>query len=245
MRSGQPTQFAHATRPRRLHSMSDDVWTAIRLTLELAALTTLILLIIGTPLAWWLARSQAWWREPVGAIVALPLVLPPTVLGFYLLVALGPAGPGGWVAHLMGSRTLAFTFPGLVIGSVVYSLPFVVQPIRNAFQAIGERPMEVAATLRASPWRAFWTVAVPLATPGFLTATVLGFAHTLGEFGIVLMIGGSIPGTTKVLSVAIYDYVEAMQWREASLLAGGMAAFSFAVILSLSLLEKRLSRLRS
>jgi len=158
----------------------------------------------------------------VAAVVAMPLVLPPTVLGFYLLVALGPEGIGGPIAGLWGGRTLAFTFQGLVIGSVFYSLPFVVQPIRNAFQAMGDRPLEAAATLRASPRRAFWTVAVPLARPGFLTGAVLGFAHTVGEFGVVLMIGGNIPGTTKVLSVAIYDYVETSRWREASILAGGM-----------------------
>jgi molybdate transport system permease protein len=201
-----------------------------------------LLLIIGTPIAWWLARTRAWWKEGVAAIVAMPLVLPPTVLGFYLLVALGPDGIGGPIAGLWGARTLAFTFQGLVIGSVFYSLPFVVQPIRNAFQAMGDRPLEVAATLRASPWRAFCTVAVPLARPGFLTGAVLGFAHTVGEFGVVLMIGGNIPGTTKVLSVAIFDYVETSRWREASILAGGMAVFAFIVILSMILLEKRVAR---
>ncbi len=175
--------------------------------------------------------------------MALPLVLPPTVLGFYLLVLLGPSGPGGRIASLWGARTLAFTFAGLVIGSVVYSMPFVVQPIRNAFAAIGSRPLEVAATLRASPTRAFWTVAVPLARPGFLTGAVLGFAHTVGEFGVVLMIGGSIPGRTKVLSVAIYDYVETSQWREASILAAGMVVFAFSVILAMIVLEKRVGRL--
>ena len=222
--------------------LSPDVFIAIRLTLQLAGLTTLILLIIGTPLAWWLARSKAWWKEAVATLVALPLVLPPTVLGFYLLLALGPNGPGGALARLWGARTLAFTFEGLVIGSVLYSMPFVVQPIRNAFEAMGERPMEVAATLRASPARAFWTVAVPLARRGFLTGAVLGFAHTIGEFGIVLMLGGNIPGKTKVLSVAIYDYVEAAQWREASILAGGMAIFAFVVILAMTLVEKRAAR---
>ena len=219
-----------------------DVWTSVRLTIELAAITTVILLIVGTPIAWWLARSRAWWKEGVATVVALPLVLPPTVLGFYLLVALGPSGPGGLIAGLWGGRTLAFTFEGLVIGSVVYSMPFVVQPIRNAFEAMGDRPLEVAATLRASPARAFWTVAVPLARPGFLTGAVLGFAHTVGEFGIVLMIGGNIPGKTKVLSVAIYDYVETSQWREASILAGGMVVFAFAVILAMTLIEKRVAR---
>jgi molybdate transport system permease protein len=222
--------------------MAPEIWTSIRLTIELAAVTTIILLIVGTPIAWWLARSHAWWKEAVATIVALPLVLPPTVLGFYLLVALGPGGPGGLIAQLWGARTLAFTFEGLVIGSVLYSMPFVVQPIRNAFEAMGERPLEVAATLRASPVRAFWSVAVPLARPGLLTGAVLGFAHTVGEFGIVLMIGGSIPGKTKVLSVAIYDYVETSQWREASILAAGMVAFAFAVILAMTLIEKRVAR---
>jgi len=175
--------------------------------------------------------------------VALPLVLPPTVLGFYLLIALGPNGPGGWIASLGGGRSLAFTFEGLVIGSVVYSLPFVVQPIRNAFEAFGERPLEAAATLRASPWDAFWTVGVPLARPGFLTGAVLGFAHTVGEFGVVLMIGGNIPGETKVLSIALYDYVETLRWTEAHILSAGMLIFAFCVILSMSLIEKRVGRL--
>jgi len=222
--------------------LTAEIWTAIRLTIELATTATIILLIAGTPMAWWLARSRAWWKEGVAAVVALPLVLPPTVLGFYLLVTLGPNGPGGLLAGLWGARTLAFTFEGLVIGSVVYSMPFVVQPIRNAFEAMGERPLEVAATLRASPLHAFCTVAVPLARPGFLTAAVLGFAHTVGEFGIVLMIGGSIPGKTKVLSVAIYDYVETSQWREASILAGGMVLFALAVILTMILIERRTAR---
>lgn len=222
--------------------MSDlppDLWQSVWLTIELAAITTVILLVVGTPLAWWLARSKAWWTEAIATVVALPLVLPPTVLGFYLLVSLGPNGPGGWIASLWGGRTLAFTFEGLVMGSVLYSLPFVVQPIRNAFAATGDRPLEVAATLRASPRRAFWTVAVPQARPGFLTGAVLGFAHTVGEFGLVLMIGGNIPGRTKVLSVAIFDYVEAARWREASVLAGGMMIFAFAVILTMMLIEKR------
>ncbi|UZE48938.1 molybdate ABC transporter permease subunit [Rhodopseudomonas sp. P2A-2r] len=222
-----------------------DIWQPVRLTLELAAITTIILLIVGTPIAWWLARSKAWWKEAVAAVVALPLVLPPTVLGFYLLVVLGPDGPGGALAGLWGARTLAFTFEGLVIGSVVYSMPFVVQPIRNSFAAIGDRPLEVAATLRASPRRAFWTVAIPLARPGFLAGAVLGFAHTVGEFGIVLMIGGNVPGKTKVLSVAIFDYVETSQWREANILAAGMAVFAFIVILAMTLLEKRIARINA
>jgi len=225
-----------------MNELPPDVWIAVRLTVELAAITTLILLLVGTPLAWWLARTEAWWKEGVAAVVAMPLVLPPTVLGFYLLVALGPDGPGGAIAALWGGRTLAFTFGGLVIGSVIYSLPFVVQPIRNAFEAIGERPLEVAATLRASPRRVFWTVAVPLARPGFLTGAVLGFAHTVGEFGVVLMIGGNIPGSTRVLSVAIYDYVETSQWREASILAGGMVVFAFVVVFTVMLAGKRLMR---
>jgi len=224
--------------------LSADLWQPIRLTLELAAIATIILLAIGTPIAWWLARSGAWWKEVIATVIALPLVLPPTVLGFYLLVTLGPDGPGGMIAGLWGGRTLAFTFEGLVAGSVIYSMPFVVQPIRNAFAAIGDRPLEVAATLRASPRRAFWTVAVPQARPGFLTGAVLGFAHTVGEFGLVLMIGGNIPGRTKVLSVAIFDYVEASQWREANILAGGMVVFAFAVILSMTLIEKHSARVR-
>ena len=220
----------------------DELWSPIRLTLELAAISTVALLFVGTPIAWWLARSKARWKEAVATVVALPLVLPPTVMGFYLLIALGPNGPGGWLAGLFGGRSLAFTFESLVIGSVFYSMPFVVQPIRNAFEAFGDRPLEVAATLRASPWDAFWSVAVPLARPGFLTGAVLGFAHTVGEFGVVLMIGGNIPGETKVLSVAIYDYVETLQWTQAHILAGGMLVFSFAVILAMMTIEKRVGR---
>ncbi|MCB1354163.1 MAG: molybdate ABC transporter permease subunit [Rhodobacteraceae bacterium] len=214
-------------------------WAPILLTLKLASLTTVILLLLGTPLAWWLARTRSRWKEVVATLVALPLVLPPTVLGFYLLIALGPHGPGGALAGLWGARTLAFSFEGLVIGSVIYSMPFVVQPVRNAFEALGERPLEVAATLRASPLDAFLTVALPLARPGILSGTVLGFAHTVGEFGVVLMIGGNIPGETKVLSIAIYDYVETLDWAKAHLYAGGMLAFSFAVILTMMTLERR------
>ena len=219
-----------------------EIWQPIRLTLGLAAISTVLMIIVGTPVAWWLARSQAWWKEGVAAVVAMPLVLPPTVLGFYLLLALGPSGPGGALAGLWGARTMAFTFEGLVIGSVIFSMPFVVQPIRNAFEAMGERPLEVAATLRASPARAFWTIAVPLARPGFLTGAVLGFAHTVGEFGVVLMIGGNIPGETKVLSIAIYDYVETSRWHEANILAGGMVVFAFIVILLMTVIDKRARR---
>src|SRR5262245_5250082 len=221
---------------------SGELWPPIRLTILLATITTILLLILGTPIAWWLARSKAWWKEAVAAIVAMPLVLPPTVLGFYLLLAFGPNGPGGAIASLRGARTLAFTFEGLVIASVLYSMPFVVQPIRNAFEAFGDRPLEVAATLRASPWDAFWSVAVPLARPGFMTAAVLGFAHTVGEFGVVLMIGGNIPGQTKVMSVAIYDFVETQRWTEAHILAAGMVVFSFIVITTMMVLEKRIAR---
>ncbi|MEO1502782.1 MAG: molybdate ABC transporter permease subunit [Pseudomonadota bacterium] len=219
-----------------------ELWSPIALTLQLAAVTTVLLLVVSAPIAWWLARSEAWWKEAVAAIVAMPLVLPPTVLGFYLLLALGPDGPGGAVAGLFGGRTLAFTFEGLVIGSVIYSLPFVVQPIRNAFEAIGDRPLEVAATLRASPWDTFWNVAIPLARPGFLTGAVLGFAHTIGEFGVILMIGGSIPGETKVLSIAIYDYVETLRWQEAHILSAGMVVFAFLVILTTALIDRRSRR---
>jgi molybdate transport system permease protein len=221
---------------------SGELWSPILLTLKLASITVLVLLIVGTPLAWWLARSRARWKEAVAAIVALPLVLPPTVLGFYLLLILGPNGPGGWIASSYGARSLAFTFEGLLIGSVLYSMPFVVQPIRNAFEAFGDRPLEVAATLRAHPRDSFWTVAVPLARPGFMTGAVLGFAHTVGEFGVVLMIGGNIPGETKVLSIAIYDYVESLQWKQAHVLAAGMLLFSFMVILTMMILEKRIGR---
>ncbi len=221
-----------------------ELWPPVRLTLQLASVTTVLLLVVATPIAWWLARSQARWKEAVAAVVALPLVLPPTVLGFYLLILLGPDGPGGWIAGLAGGRSLAFTFEGLVIGSIIYSMPFVVQPIRNAFEAVGDRPLEVAATLRASPWDAFWTVAVPLARPGFLTGAVLGFAHTVGEFGVILMIGGNIPGETRVLSIAVYDYVETLRWAEAHILAGGLLVFSFAVILTMMLVDRRIRRVQ-
>lgn len=214
------------------------------LTAKLAAVTTVVLLILATPLAWWLARGRAWWKEIVAAVVALPIVLPPTVLGFYLLIALGPNSPLMAPLQALGIRTLAFTFEGLVIGSVIYSLPFAVQPIRNAFQAFGERPLEVAATLRASPLDAFLTVALPLARPGFLVAAILTFAHTIGEFGVVLMLGGGIPGETEVLSIEIYKLVEALEWGKAHQLAGLLLAFAFAVMLSLYLIERRTGRLR-
>ena len=218
---------------------AETLWPPIRLTLELAGVTTVFLLLLGTPTAWWLARTRFRFKEAVAALVALPLVLPPTVLGFYLLIALGPDGPGGFVARLFGERSLAFSFPGLVIGSVIYSLPFTVQPIRSAFEAVGDRPLEAAATLRASPWDAFWTVAVPLARPGLIAGAVLGFAHTVGEFGVILMIGGNIPGATRVLSLAIYDHVELMEWGAAHLLSGSLLAFSFVVVaLTLSLQKK-------
>ena len=208
-------------------------FAAIRLTLQLATVTTLLLLVVGTPLAWWLARTRSRLRHAVGAVVALPLVLPPTVIGFYLLLAMGPNGPLGQLTTALGLGTLSFTFTGLVIGSVFYSLPFVVQPLQNAFEAIGARPLEVAATLGASPWDSFWSVAVPLARPGFITGAILGFAHTIGEFGVVLMIGGNIPDKTRVVSTQIYDHVEAMEYAQAHWLAGGMLVFSFVVLLVL------------
>ncbi len=206
---------------------------AVWLTLRLAATTTLLLLLIGTPLAWWLARTRSWWKGPVGALVALPIVLPPTVIGFYLLLLLGPNGPVGRFTEWAGIGLLPFSFWGMVVASVLYSMPFVVQPIQNAFAAIGERPLEAAATLRASPLDAFFSVALPLAKPGFVTASILGFAHTVGEFGVVLMIGGNIPDKTRVVSVLIYDHVEALEYAQAHWLAGGMLAFSFVVLLAL------------
>ncbi len=206
---------------------------AIWLTFKLASVTTLVLLLIGTPIAWWLARTTSRMKGPIGAVVALPLVLPPTVLGFYLLVAMGPNGFIGQFTQSLGLGTLPFTFAGLVVGSVFYSLPFVVQPVQNAFEAIGERPLEAAATLRAGPWDTFFSVVLPLARPGFITASILGFAHTVGEFGVVLMIGGNIPGQTRVVSVQIYDHVEAMEYAQAHWLAGGMLLFSFLVLLVL------------
>ena len=219
-----------------------EIGQAVGLTLLLAFVVTLLLVLIATPIAWWLTRSRARWKDAAAALVSLPLVLPPTVLGFYLLIALGPNGPGGYIASLWGARTLAFSFEGLVIGSVIYSLPFMVQPLRNAFEAMGEEPLEAAATLGAGPWQSFFRVAVPLARAGYLTGAVMTFAHTVGEFGVVLMIGGNIPGETKVLSIAIYDYVERLQWGEAHVLALGMVGFAFAVISAVMLIDRRLGR---
>jgi molybdate transport system permease protein len=206
---------------------------AVWLTVKLATLVTVLLLFIGTPIAWWLSRTRSWLKGPVGALVTLPLVLPPTVIGFYLLLLMGPHGPVGQLMDSLGFSRLPFSFAGLVVASVFYSLPFVVQPIQNAFEAIGARPLEVAASLRASPWDRFFTVALPLARPGLLTAAILGFAHTVGEFGVVLMIGGNRPGKTQVLSVKIFDYVETMQYEQAHWLAGGMVCFCFVVLLLL------------
>lgn len=213
--------------------LTQEDFLAIRLTLELAALSTAILLLIGTPIAWWLARTRSWLKGPLGAVVALPLVLPPTVIGFYLLITLGPNGLIGQATESLGLGRLPFTFAGLVVGSVFYSLPFVVQPLQNAFEAIGNKPLEAAATLRASPLDSFFTVVLPLARPGFITASILGFAHTVGEFGVVLMIGGNIPGKTRVVSVQIFDHVESMEYAQAHWLAGGMVIFSFIVLLAL------------
>tara|TARA_R110002167_G_scaffold161882_1_gene358117 strand:- start:4113 stop:4790 length:678 start_codon:yes stop_codon:yes gene_type:complete len=221
--------------------MSFD-WDPVLLTLKLASLTTLILLVVGTPIAWWLARTRHWLKQPLAAVVALPLVLPPTVLGFYLLILLGPQGPVGELTQSLGLGTLPFTFSGLVLASVIYSLPFVVQPLHNAFEAIEERMLEVAATLRAPPLDRFFSVVLPLARPGFLTAAVLGFAHTVGEFGVVLMIGGNIPGETRVLSVALYDHVETLDYDQAHLLSAGMLGFAFLVLLTLFLVNGRLNR---
>lgn len=211
----------------------------IWLTLKLATTVTLLLLIIGTPIAWWLTRTNSWLRGPVGAIVALPLVLPPTVLGFYLLLAMGPNGFVGQLTQQLGLGTLPFTFWGLVIASLFYSMPFVVQPIQNAMAAVGERPLEVAATLGAGPWDRFFTVVIPMAKPGFITATILGFAHTVGEFGVVLMIGGNIPGETRVVSVQIYDHVEALEYAQAHVLSAIMLVFSFTVLMGLYGFQRR------
>jgi len=213
--------------------LTDTDLQAIWLTVRLASVVTLILLLIGTPIAWWLARSKTWWKGLIGAVVALPLVLPPSVLGFYLLLAMGPNGPVGQLTQSLGLGLLPFTFWGLVLASVLYSMPFMVQPLQTAFESIGERPLEVAATLRASPLDAFFTVVLPLARPGFLTASILTFAHTVGEFGVILMIGGNIPGVTRVASVQIYDHVEAMEYVDAHRLSAVMVGFSFLVLLAL------------
>ena len=222
---------------------SDESLQAIRLTLLLAASTTAVLLVLATPLAWWLSQTRSRWRAPIGALVTLPLVLPPTVLGFYLLVVMGPQGPLGQLTQALGLGILSFSFSGLLIGSIIYSLPFAVQPIQHAFEAIGRRPLEVAATLRARPLDAFFSVALPLARPGLLTAAILAFAHTVGEFGVVLMIGGNIPGRTRVVSTQIYGHVEAMEYAQAHALAAGMLVFSFAVLLALALMKRRHERL--
>ena len=222
--------------------LDGSAWSAIALTLQLATITSLLLLLLATPLAWWLSQTASRWRTPIAAAAMLPLVLPPTVLGFYLLVLLGPQGWVGQMTQALGLGVLSFSFTGLVIGSLVFSLPFAVQPIQHAFEAMGPRPMEVAATLRASPLDAFFTVALPLARPGLLTAVVLSFAHTVGEFGVVLMIGGNIPGQTRVISTQIYGHVEAMEYAQAHWLAGGMVVFSFGVLLALMRLQRRPGR---
>lgn len=225
--------------------LSENDLAALAISLKLAAFTTLILLLIGTPIAWWLARSRWRFKFIVEAIIALPLVLPPTVLGFYLLIILGPNGPMGGIMQALGGKPLAFTFTGLLIGSVFYSLPFVVQPLQNAFSAIGAQALDVAATLRASPIDRFFSVAVPLARPGFLTASVLGFAHTLGEFGMVLMIGGNIPGSTQVVSIAIYDHVESLEYTQAHWLSGGLLMLSFLMLLAVYAFNRHLRLVQS
>ena len=219
--------------------LSPENLQAIGLTLKVAALTTAILLVMGTPLAWWLARTQSWFKRPVGALVALPLVLPPSVLGFYLLVTMGPHGPVGQFTQWLGLGVLPFSFAGLVVGSVFYSLPFMVQPLHNAFEAMGTRPLEVAATLRASPLDTFFSVVLPLCRPGFVTGAIMTFAHTVGEFGVVLMVGGNIPGVTRMVSVQIYDHVEAAEYGEAHRLAAVMLVFAFAVLLALHTYNQR------
>ena len=217
-------------------------WPAIWLTLQLAATSTAALLLIATPLAWWLSRTRSAWRVPVSALMTLPLVLPPTVLGFYLLILMGPQGPLGQLTQALGWGVLSFTFSGLVVGAILFSLPFAVQPIQHAFEAMSARPMEVAATLGAKPLDAFFNVALPLAKPGLLTAAILSFAHTVGEFGVVLMIGGNIPGQTRVISTQIYGHVEAMEYAQAHALAAGMLVFSFVVLMLLARLRSRHAR---
>lgn len=225
--------------------MAEEALVAIGLTLKLALVTTAILLVAGTPLAWWLAHTRSRLKSAVGALVAMPIVLPPTVLGFYLLVAMGPEGPVGRLTSALGIGLLPFTFAGLVVASVFYSLPFVVQPIQNAFEAIGDRPREVAATLRASPLDTFFSVMLPLARPGYLTAIVMGFAHTVGEFGVVLMIGGNIPGETRVVSVQIFDHVEALEYGQAHWLSAAMVGFCFLALLALYILNPTGARRRT
>lgn len=221
---------------------ASEIVQPVGLTLTLALIVTLILLVLGTPIAWWLCRTRSPAQPAVAAIVSLPLVLPPTVLGFYLLLAFGPNGPGGLLAPLWGARTLAFSFEGLVIASVLYSLPFMVQPLRTAFEALGEEPLEAAATLGAGRWTTFFRVVVPLSRAGYLTGAILTFAHTVGEFGVVLMIGGNIPGKTKLVSMAIYDFVERLEWDKAHVLAGGMVVFAFVVITAVMMLDRRVGR---
>ena len=223
-------------------ALTPEAWSAIGLTLQLATLTTVVLLVVATPLAWWLSQTTSRWRAPLAALVTLPLVLPPSVLGFYLLVAMGPHGPLGQLTQALGWGLLSFTFTGLLIGSVIYSLPFAVQPLQHAFEAMGSRPMEVAYTLRANPWDAFFSVALPLARPGLVTAALLSFAHTVGEFGVVLMIGGNIPGQTRVVSTQIYGHVEAMEYAQAHQLAAGLLVFSFVVLLALAWMRRRAGR---
>lgn len=219
--------------------LSPEDWSAIALTLKLASVTTALLLVLCTPIAWWLAHTSSRWKAPIGAVVALPLVLPPTVIGFYLLITMGPQGPVGQFTQWLGLGRLPFTFAGLVIGSVIYSLPFAVQPLQRAFESLGQRPLEVAATLGASKLDTFLTIVLPMARPGFITAAILSFAHTVGEFGVVLMIGGNIPGVTRVVSVQIYDHVEAMEYANAHWLAGGMVVFSFVVLVLLHWLQPK------
>jgi molybdate transport system permease protein len=222
--------------------LTPEDWSAVRLTAQLAALTTLLLLLVGTPVAWWLARTRSRLRPLVASLVAMPIVLPPTVMGFYLLLLMGPQGPVGQLTQALGLGRLPFTFTGLVVASVLYSMPFVVQPLQQAFEAIPERTLEAAATLRAGPWDRFFSVVLPQARPGFLTASVLGFAHTVGEFGVVLMIGGNIPGVTRVLSVAIYGHVEALEFEAAHRLAAGMVVFALLVLVALYLLSRPAGR---
>ena len=219
--------------------------SALLVTIKLASITTVILILVGTPIAWWLSQTRFKFKAVIEAIIALPLILPPTVLGFYLLMTLGTNGPIGNFLESLGGSSIAFTFTGLVVGSVIYSLPFVVQPLQNSFGSIGKQPMEVAATLGASKLDRFFTVAVPLARSGFITASVLGFAHTVGEFGVVLMIGGNIPGETGVLSIAIYDHVEAMEYGQAHVLAGGLLVLSFVMLLVVYTFNRRFSIMRS